>query len=247
MDFLLEICVDSLQSALNAVEAGADRIELCSSLNEGGITPSHGLITMVRESLPVKVHALIRPRPGDFLYSSREFEIMKRDINICGECGLEGIVTGLLMADGKIDLERTRKLVGLAFPMAVTFHRAFDLCADPFLGLEDVISTGASRLLSSGYKCGAAEGAPLISKLVNLAGSRIIIMPGGGLNESNIEETARVTGAVEFHLSARKTKRSNMQFRRDGIAMGLVPDDGYSQKVADIQTINNIIKILKMI
>jgi len=248
MDFRLEICIDSIESAVNAQIGGADRVELCGSLAEGGITPSYGMILSVRNNLSIDLNVLIRPRGGDFLYSDSEYDIMRRDIEVCGECGVNGIVTGILQRDGEIDVERTARLIEVAQPMSVTFHRAFDMCTDPFRGLNDIISSGASRLLTSGHCNIAAEGAELISKLVGKAGSRIIIMPGSGLNESNIAEIAWITGASEFHMSVRSLTDSEMKFRRDGITMGGVPYiNEFSKKNADSQRIKNIINILKMI
>jgi len=248
MNFKLEICADSVESAIIAQTAGADRVELCDNLYEGGTTPSFGTIASARENLLIQLHVLIRPRGGDFLYNDTEFDIMRRDIDLCGEAGVDGIVTGILRPDGSIDIERTQRLIGLAQPMSVTFHRAFDLCSDPVRGLEDIISTGASRLLTSGQKNKAPEGSELITKLVKLAGKRIIIMPGSGLDESNIAAIAIETRAFEFHLSGRKTTDSNMTFRREGIYMGGVPDiQGYSRKITDPEKILNIIKTLKMI
>ena len=245
MDFKLEICADSVESAVNAQAGGADRIELCNSLFEGGTTPSSGAISSARDNLSIDLHVIIRPRGGDFLYTDPEYDIMRRDIEICGEYGVNGIVIGILRPDGEIDVERTAKLVDLARPMTATFHRAFDMCTDPFRGLQDVISTGASRLLTSGQKNSAVEGMDLISKLVNKSGTRIIIMPGSGINESNIEKIAVSTGATEFHLSGRETTDSGMIFRREGINIGETP--AFSKKIADPQKIKNIIDILKMI
>ena len=245
MDFKLEICVDSVESAVNAQAGGADRIELCNSLFEGGTTPSSGAISSARDNLSIDLHVIIRPRGGDFLYTDPEYDIMRRDIEICGEYGVNGIVIGILRPDGEIDVERTAKLVDLARPMTATFHRAFDMCTDPFRGLQDVISTGASRLLTSGQKNSAVEGMDLISKLVNKSGTRIIIMPGSGINESNIGKIAISSGATEFHLSGRETTDSGMIFRREGIIIGETPS--FSKKIADPQKIKNIIDILKMI
>jgi len=152
MDFKLEICVDSIESAINAQVAGAHRIELCDNLPEGGTTPSFGMIASVRANLSIGIHVIIRPRGGDFLYSDTEFDIMRRDIEMCGEAGVEGVVIGILRTNGSVDTERTSKLVELAQPMSVTFHRAFDLCSDPFSGLQEIIETGASRVLTSGQK-----------------------------------------------------------------------------------------------
>jgi len=245
MDFKLEICVDSVESAVNAQAGGADRIELCNNLFEGGTTPSSGAISSARDNLSIDLHVIIRPRGGDFLYTDPEYDIMRRDIEICGEYGVNGIVIGILRPDGEIDVERTAKLIDLARPMTATFHRAFDMCTDPFRGLQDVISTGASRLLTSGQRNSAVEGMDLISKLVNKSGTRIIIMPGSGINESNIEKIAVNTEATEFHLSGRETTDSGMIFRREGIIIGETPS--FSKKIADPQKIKKIIDILKLI
>jgi copper homeostasis protein len=248
MDFRLEICVDSIESAINAQVAGAHRIELCDNLPEGGTTPSFGMIASVRANLSIGLQVIIRPRGGDFLYSDTEFDIMRRDIEMCGEAGVDGVVIGILRNDGSVDTERTSKLVELAQPMPVTFHRAFDLCSDPYRGLQEIIETGASRLLTSGQKNIVPEGAALIKQLVRQAGNSIIVMPGSGLDESNIEEMARQTGAVEFHLTGRKTIESSMIFRREGIRMGGTSGmTEYSRNVADPEKIKNIVKILKMI
>jgi len=245
MDFKLEICVDNVESAVNAQAGGADRIELCNSLFEGGTTPSGGAISSARDNLSIDLHVIIRPRGGDFLYTDPEYDIMRRDIEICGEYGVNGIVIGILRPDGEIDVDRTAKLINLARPMTATFHRAFDMCTDPFRGLQDVISTGASRLLTSGQRNSADEGMDLISKMIKKSGTRIIIMPGSGINKSNIKKIAKSTGATEFHLSGRETTESGMIFRREGINIGETP--GFSKKVADPQKIKNIIDILKMI
>lgn len=248
MQFRLEICVDSVISALNAQEAGAHRIELCDNLEEGGTTPGPGKIIEVRKNVDIDVNVLIRPRGSDFLYSEIEYDVMRRDIEFCGESGVDGIVIGILLKDGNIDVGRTAKLAEIARPMSVTFHRAFDMSADPVKGLEDIIKTGAGRLLTSGMKNKAHEGISLIQKLVNDAGRRIIIMPGSGINETNIAEIARGTGANEFHLTGRKTVASEMIYRKNDISMGgSARADEYSMKIADIQMIKNIIRILKMI
>jgi copper homeostasis protein len=248
MEFKLEVCVDSLESAVNAQISGASRIELCDNLAEGGTTPSFGAISAVRENLTIGVHVMIRPRGGDFLYNDPEYDIMRRDIEICGEHGVDGVVIGILRSDGTIDTERIEKLVELAYPMSVTFHRAYDMCSDPVQGLEDVISTGASRLLTSGHKANVPEGSGLISKLVRQAGSRIIIMPGSGLDDSNISEMAIITGATEFHLTARKIIESEMSFQRKGINMGSYSYTGeFSRKITDSDRVINIINQLKMI
>ncbi|MDX9724975.1 MAG: copper homeostasis protein CutC [Bacteroidales bacterium] len=248
MNFRLEICVDSAESSITAQRAGADRVEYCGNLYEGGTTPSHGSIAAARDNLTIGLHVLIRPRGGDFLYSDPEFDIMRRDIDICGEHGVDGIVAGILRPDGNIDLERTARLFESAYPMATTFHRAFDMCIDPVQGLEDVIASGATRLLTSGMKNRAADGLGLIRKLVLQAGKRIIIMPGGGISANNISEVASGTKAEEFHLTGRKTIESGMCFRREEIHMG--GTNGFSEffrKVANEDEIKKIVEILKMI
>lgn len=230
---------------LAAQSAGAHRVELCDNLMEGGTTPSAGTITSVRENLNIDVNVIIRPRGGDFLYSDPEYDIMRRDIEICGEYGISGIVIGILRPDGEIDVERTAKLVEFAQPMSVTFHRAFDMCKDPYNGLEDVISTGASRLLTSGQKDKVIDGSELIAGLYKAAKDRIIIMPGSGINESNIANIAKKTGCKEFHLTARKVIESEMNFRKQGISMGGVQDiPEFSRKVADREMIERIVSVL---
>jgi copper homeostasis protein len=246
MIYKLEICVDNVESAIIAQSAGADRVELCGNLIEGGTTPSHGTIISARNNLTIGLHVIIRPRGGDFLYSDLEYDIMRRDIEMCGENGVDGIVLGILRPEGIIDIERTAKLIEFAHPMSSTFHRAFDMCTDPRQRLEDVIATGAQRILTSGQKETAFKGTKLISELVAKSGNRIIIMPGSGINESNILTIASVTGATEFHLTGRKVIESEMIFRRSGISMGGHPGiPEFSRKVADPDIIKNIADILK--
>jgi copper homeostasis protein len=248
MNFKLEICVDSIESAISAQSAGADRVELCSNLMEGGTTPGLGTIASVRDSLSIALNVLIRPRGGDFLYSDAEYDIMRRDIDICGEIGVDGIALGILRTDGEIDVERTKKLIEIAYPMGVTFHRAFDMCTDPFKGLEHIIDSGAQRLLTSGQENKAESGVGLIRQLTELAGNRIIIMPGSGINENNISSIARETGAQEFHLTAGKTIESEMSYRKQGVSMGgSLSINEFSRKVADPCMIRNIINILNLI
>lgn len=246
MDFKLEICVDSVESAIIAQEAGADRLELCCALTEGGLTPGYGLIKSVLSNTDIPVHVLIRPRGHDFLYTDNEFEVIRKDMELCGESGAHGVVIGLLNADGTIDIERTSLLADFARPMSVTFHRAFDVCSDPFRALEDIISTGADRLLTSGQKPTALEGASLIKSLVKKASGRLIVMPGGGINEGNAEEIAIITGAKEFHLSAGKTTESAMNFRNENI-IKVITGSGYSGKTVSREIIAAIKEKLKKI
>ena len=248
MNFKLEICVDSVESALNAQIAGADRVELCANLIEGGTTPSYGTIISARSNLNILLHVIIRPRGGDFLYTDIEYDIMRRDIETCGESGVDGIVIGILTADGKIDIERTARLVEFSKPMSVTFHRAFDMCSDPVKGLEDIIQSGADRLLTSGQKNTAVEGSDMINKIVKLAQGRIIIMPGSGVDEYDIGRLAKKTGAGEFHLTGRKSIDSEMRFIQQGISIsGNIDINEFSRKVADAEKIKRIIQILRKI
>lgn len=216
----LEVCAGSLASALAAQEGGAFRVELCDNLYEGGTTPSIGTIELARMKLSIKLHVIIRPRGGDFLYSDLECVIIKRDVEQCRNLHVDGVVIGFLTADGRVDKERTREIVKLARPMAVTFHRAFDMSRDPFEALEDLILTGVDRILTSGQKNRATDGAELIARLVRQSLGKVIIMPGGGLNEHNISEFAKRVNASEYHATLRRTVQSGMEFRRDDIFMG---------------------------
>jgi copper homeostasis protein len=248
MKYKLEICVDTVESAINAQVAGANRVELCDNLMEGGTTPCLGTILSARANLAIDLNVIIRPRGGDFLYTDLEYDIMRRDIEICGENGVDGIVLGILRSDGTIDLERTAKLIEFAHPMTVTFHRAFDMCSDPVQGLVDIIATGATRLLTSGQKDKAQDGVEMIGRLVEQADNKIIVMPGSGISASNIASIARATSAKEFHLTARKIIDSNMVFRKQNIYMGGSPDiPEFSRKIADPDMIKRIISILQAI
>jgi len=198
---LLEICVESVEYAAAAERAGADRIELCSDSPCGGVTPDATLMRAVRQRLWIPIHILIRPRSGDFCYSEHEFEIMKRDIAVAKEIGLSGIVLGVLDPSSRVDQERTRALVKWAHPLPVTFHRAFDKCADLTAATEAVVTAGAKRILTSGGAVCAVDALVTLTHLVALAGDRIVIMPGGGVRCANIERILRSTGAREIHTS----------------------------------------------
>ena len=198
-ELLLEITVESLDSALAAERGGADRIELCAELSRGGLTPGVTTMRKLHEELEIPVFAIIRPRAGNFVYSEREFAAMKREISMARDLGMEGVVLGVLRADSFVDVERTAELVQWARPLDVTFHRAFDNTPDPLAALEDVISTGATRILTAGGAARAPEGMETLQKLVRAAGSRIVIMPGGGLDAANIAKAVAKTQAREFH------------------------------------------------
>ncbi len=210
----VEVCSNSVRSAIAAQEGGACRVEFCDNLVEGGTTPSLAQIQTARKLLTINLNIIIRPRGGDFLYDDLEFEIMKSEIRMCGETGCDGVVIGLLNPDGTIDISRTKELVEIArqYGMSVTFHRAIDRCNDIFKGLENVINTGCDRILTSGGKNSALEGAENIRKLIELAGNRIVIMPGAGITENNIAELVKKTGLKEFHGSFRSSYSSKMQY-----------------------------------
>lgn len=196
---LLEITVESLDTALAAERGGADRIELCADLIHGGLTPAVATMKKVHEELEIPLFPIIRPRAGNFVYSESEFTSMKRAISAARDLGVDGVVCGLLRADGGVDVERTAELVQWARPLEVTFHRAFDEAPDLLQALEDVIEAGATRVLTGGGATSAMQGAGVLQKLVKVAGKRIVIMPGGGLNASNIDRIMAETNAVEFH------------------------------------------------
>ncbi len=216
---IFEACVDSFESALAAQNGGADRIELCADLLEGGITPSAGLIQLVVEKLKIPVMVMIRPRGGDFLYSENEFEEMKRDISIIKNFNPAGFVFGILSEDGTVDKIRTKSLVEAARPLKATFHRAFDMTRDPLEALDDLIELGVDRVLTSGQELDVERGIETLRKFVEYAGEKIIIMPGGGVNEFNAAEILKASGAKEIHASAREKKESAMKFRNPKTTM----------------------------
>ena len=212
MSYIIEIATSDFLTTRSAVEGGADRIELCANLAEGGTTPSYAHIKKCREAFDIALFPIIRPRGGDFLYTKDEFEIMKNDIKLCNEIGCDGIVIGLLNMDGTIDMTRTSELIELAYPLDVTFHRAFDRCKDPFMALEELIEIGCQRILTSGQKPTVSEGVDLIAELNKKADDRIVIMPGSGVRKENIKMLAEKTGCIEFHSSLRGKAKSPMQF-----------------------------------
>ena len=212
MQFKLEVIAFNIESCELAQKSGANRIELCDNPGEGGTTPSHGMIKAARKKVNIDLFPIIRPRGGDFFYSDDEFEIMKEDVLLCKNIGCDGVVIGLLNEDGTVDKKRTSQLVNLAYPMSVTFHRAFDRANDPFKAMEDIIECGCERILTSGQQPIAMEGIDLIASLIKQADERIIIMPGSGLRSDNIISIAKQSGAVEFHSSARTNSDSKMKF-----------------------------------
>lgn len=244
---LLEICVDSPASALAAEAGGAGRLELCSALSEGGLTPGAGMLEVVMDMVHVPVHVLIRPRRGDFLYSEAEFKSMKIDIAHARKSGAAGVVLGMLMPDGQVDRARMEALIALARPMHVCFHRAFDLCADPFRTLDELMQLGIDKLLTSGQQANALLGADLIARLRMAAANSLVIMPGGGINQHNIQQLLEKTAVTEFHASARKRVASNMHYRREDLAMGAPGGlSEYESLEADLAHIQAMVRILSI-
>ena len=226
---LIEVCVDSVASAVAAQQGGAARIELCSDLIEGGITPSAGLIGLVRARVSIGLQVIIRPRGGDFCYSGEEVEIMRRDIAAAKELGADGVVFGILDADGHVNVHGTRQLVELARPLNVTFHRAFDMSADLFQALEDVCATGADRLLTSGGEQKCLQGAETIARLGRLSHGRIAIMAGGGIGHHDAAAIIERTGVREIHVGLSTPVPSPMRYRNPRLSMGKVQGREYER------------------
>ena len=225
----LEICVDSVESAMAAEAGGADRVELCSALNEGGLTPSLGLMRAVRSKINIGIYVMIRPRGADFVYSPSEIECMLTDISTAADEGADGVVLGLLKPDGSVDVEQTSLLVAQAAPMRVTFHRALDMASDLDAAMKAIIQTGAHRVLTSGAAPTATLGAKRITSLVRTAGSKLGVMVCGHVRPENVGEIAQATGVREFHASLRKSAPSPMIFRNTNLQLGDPYQDDYAR------------------
>jgi copper homeostasis protein len=243
----LEICVDSVESAIAAERGGAHRVELCTDLLEGGITPSAGLIALVRKSISIGVFVMIRPRGGDFSYTDLEFEVMQEEIRQAQHFGADGIVLGLLDEQGHVDIPRTRQLVELAGSMQVTFHRAIDMTPDPLVALNEVIATGACRVLTSGGAPSAKAGAREIARMVEAAKGRAAIMAAGGVTADSITSIAEHTGADEFHSSARTEFNSPALFRKKGMSMGDIRDREYKRFVVREESVRALSDALERV
>ena len=243
-----EICANSLESCVEAQRAGADRVELCAGIPEGGTTPSYGDIVVARRVLTTtKLHVIIRPRGGDFLYSDLEKEIMLEDVRMACRLGVDGVVFGALTAEGDVDVAFMRELMTAAEGLSVTFHRAFDVCRNPFEALEQIIDLGCDRILTSGQEPNAEDGVELLKQLVDKAENRIVVMPGCGVNANNIAKIARETGAREFHFSGRSKRESSMLFRKSRVSMGgAVIIDEYSRDVTDEKIVRETIDRLQI-
>ena len=220
-NYILECCVDSVESAINAANGGASRLELCSNLIIGGTTPDVALVKEIRKHTDIRIHALIRPRFGDFCYSEYEMEIMKSQIRALKETGVEGVVIGVLDEDGNLDKKKMQELLQEADGMSVTLHRAFDMCRDPFKALDEAIALGIHTILTSGQKQSAWEGRDLLKALIEKADSRIDIMAGAGIGASVIEKLIPATGGSSYHMSGKITLDSPMKYRKEDVSMGL--------------------------
>ena len=241
----IEICVDSAAGAFAAERGGAHRVELCDNLLEGGTTPSAGTIKVARRGLKIGLQVIIRPRGGDFLYSREEMEIMREDIRLAKDLGADGVVIGCLTSEGDIDRTRTAELIALARPLNVTFHRAFDMCRDPLKALEELVTLGVDRVLTSGQEATCLEGLELLATLQKQAAGRIIIMPGGGITPRNVQRIVSATGVSEVHLSARAPVESRMTWRNSGVFMGgtLRPPE-FSWKTTDERAVRSVVDAL---
>lgn len=248
-EFKFEICANSVESCLAAQEGGADRVELCAGIPEGGTTPSYGEIKLARKLLTkTKLHVIIRPRGGDFLYTPLELERMEEDIRICRELGVDGVVFGCLTEEGEIDREANRRLVELARPMSVTFHRAFDRTADPMKALKDIISLGCNRILTSGQQPKAIDGISLLAqlekKLKEYPLPPIQLLAGSGVNEENIRQIFDATGIHEYHFSARVNVVSKMKHYNHEVYMGAKGANESNSLVTSAEKVRNTIKQL---
>jgi copper homeostasis protein len=245
---LLEACVDSVESALAAQSGGADRVELCEDLLEGGTTPSAGMMEVCQERLHLPLHVLVRPRGADFVYSDVEIEVMQRDIALARRLGVAGVALGALRPDGTIDTERTKALIGAARPMSITFHRAFDFTPDADAALDTLIRLGIERVLTSGQAPTAVQGMQTLTRLVSRAEGRIIVLAGGGLSEENITTVAEQTGVREVHVRATALLESPASFRPSHLTLLKQPlPNEFDRAVTDPERIRRISGLLEQI
>lgn len=239
---LIEVCVDSVASAIAAERGGAQRVELCSDLLEGGITPSLGLLQVVLSRVSVAVHPIIRPRPGDFCYSDDEFECMRRDIEIAKRQGADGVVIGILQPDGNVDIQRTRELVALAKPLSVTFHRAFDMSADLFRALDDVCATGADRILTSGGEQSCLEGLPTVTRLVKSSRGRISIMAGGRIGIADAATIVEQTGVTEIHVGLATPVSAPLHRNSRRLSLGKAAEQEFQRTHVLEQSVRDLVR-----
>jgi copper homeostasis protein len=245
--YTLEICAGDIVSVEAAANGGASRVELCSALAEGGVTPSYGFIKQALKVNGLRVHVLIRPRGGDFIYSHGEAKVMLEDIALCRKLGVHCVVIGALKPSGEIDTALCKQLIRAAGDMDITFHRAFDLCNNPYKALDEIIELGCSRILTSGQAASAEDGINVLSDLVKYAQNRITILAGGGVSPQNAAKILSATGATEIHASARSTIASQMTFKKSGVSMGAPNSDEYSRKTTDANIVKQIVKAINNI
>lgn len=244
-DYKFEICANSAESCIAAENGGADRVELCASIPEGGTTPSYGEIVMARRMIGIKLHVIIRPRGGDFIYSPLELSTMVEDIRMARMTGADGLVFGCLTKEGDVDMAAMSRLMAAADGLPVTFHRAFDRCRNPFRVLEQLAGMGVKRILTSGQQPTAPEGAEMLARLNEATKGKITILAGCGVNESNIRRLAEETGIKEFHFSARERRNSHALLRNPEVAMGSAGVDEYLREVTTAERVRNTIAALK--
>lgn len=245
MEYVLEACVDSVESAIAAQKGGAKRVELCGNLIIGGTTPGKALFRAVRNYTDLEIRSLLRPRFGDFCYDKYEFEMMKEDVQMYRELGADGIVTGILCPDGRLDCERMQELICEAGNMDVVLHRAFDVCSDPYETLEKAVDLGIKTILTSGQKNSAWEGRELLRELVKRSEGRIEILAGAGVSPETIEKLVPFTGAHAYHMSGKVTLESQMQFRREGVSMGFPGFSEYEIWQTDADKIRQAVEVLE--
>lgn len=246
--FQFEICTNSVESCLAAQAGGADRVELCAGIPEGGTTPSYGEISVAREMLDIKLHVIIRPRGGDFLYSPLEIKAMLKDIEMARNAGADGVVFGCLTADGGVDMTAMNELMRAAQGLSVTFHRAFDVCRNPKEAMEEIIRLGCNRILTSGQQATAEDGMPLLKELHEQADGRIVLLAGCGVNEMNIARIASETGIKEFHFSAREKIAGGMKYKNPLVSMGgTVQIDEYARQVTTTERVKKTIAAIQKI
>ena len=244
MRFKVEVCVDSYASAEVAAAAGVDRIELCSSLLEGGLTPSFGLVMQILKNFDIEIHVMLRPRSGDFLYSNEEFEIIKNDLKKLKEMGVNGFVIGILNPDGSVDSRKIHDIVELAKPLPITFHRAIDVCNDPIGAVDELVMAGVSRILTSGGQPSALLGKNKINQMVHVANGRLQIMAGAGVNDQNVVDLVESTNVKDIHFSASQWVDSSMTFRNKTLKIGDDQSD-YGNRVASFESIRNMMETLQ--
>lgn len=245
--YTLECCVDSVESAINAAKGGASRLELCSNLIIGGTTPDVALVKEIRKYSDIRIHALIRPRFGDFCYTEHEMEIMKSQISALKEAGVEGVVIGVLGAEGNLDISKMKELMQEAKGLRVTLHRAFDMCRDPFQALEEAISLGIHTILTSGQKASAWEGRNLLCQLIEKADDRIDIMAGAGISASIIEKLIPVTKGNSYHMSGKITLDSKMKYRKADVSMGLPSLSEYEIWQTSEEAVREAVQVLEYV